>query len=217
MQPRLCLSFDFPSMAITVESLFKERKYPFVFSLLILLICVTLLIFSNSTSTNTFNRVVFYPDVKGQPPTTPFAAPISIRKDHALPKKVAPATTPKAERPPQNLNPITIPKDEGPPESELPITEPKDQELPQKKGDIDVVAADVNIDWKLCKGPMAVDNIPCLDNYRVIKALTSRRHMEHRERHCPDPTPQCLVPLPNGYKVPVLWPKSRDMVRLILW
>jgi hypothetical protein len=23
-----------------------------------------------------------------------------------------------------------------------------------------------------------------------------------------------LVPLPNGYKVPVPWPKSRDMVRL---
>ncbi|KAL0402945.1 UNVERIFIED_CONTAM: putative methyltransferase PMT23 [Sesamum radiatum] len=36
--------------------------------------------------------------------------------------------------------------------------------------------------------------------------------MEHRERHCPDPSPRCLVPLPEGYKIPVLWPKSRDMI-----
>ncbi|KAI9102069.1 hypothetical protein K1719_023579 [Acacia pycnantha] len=200
-------------MATLVESLFKERKYPFVFSLLILLICVTLLIFSNSTSTTTFNRVVFYPDVKGQPSTTPLVPPISIQKDQAPTQKVTPATTPKAEGPPQNLNPITIPKDERLlPDSELPITEPKDQELPQKQGDIDIVTVDVNIDWKLCEGPMAVDIIPCLDNLKVIKALTSRRHMEHRERHCPDPTPHCLVPLPNGYKVPVPWPKSRDMI-----
>ncbi|KAF9596685.1 hypothetical protein IFM89_012884 [Coptis chinensis] len=36
--------------------------------------------------------------------------------------------------------------------------------------------------------------------------------MEHRERHCPKPSPRCLVPLPVGYKLPVPWPKSRDMI-----
>ncbi|KAK4799698.1 hypothetical protein SAY86_025063 [Trapa natans] len=66
--------------------------------------------------------------------------------------------------------------------------------------------------WTLCKGPGAVDYIPCLDNTKAIKALKSRRHMEHRERHCPIPTPRCLVPIPSGYKTPVPWPKSRDMV-----
>ncbi|KAL0341244.1 UNVERIFIED_CONTAM: putative methyltransferase PMT23 [Sesamum radiatum] len=69
-----------------------------------------------------------------------------------------------------------------------------------------------DIEWEACKGPVAVDYIPCLDNWKAIKALRSRRHMEHRERHCPDPSPRCLVPLPEGYKIPVLWPKSRDMI-----
>ncbi|KAM3729345.1 hypothetical protein ACB098_12G004400 [Castanea mollissima] len=75
-----------------------------------------------------------------------------------------------------------------------------------------VINADPNsprIDWKLCKGTVAVDFIPCLDNFKALKA---RRHMEHRERHCPDPNPRCLVPLPSGYRIPLPWPKSRDMV-----
>ncbi|XP_038892211.1 probable methyltransferase PMT23 [Benincasa hispida] len=70
----------------------------------------------------------------------------------------------------------------------------------------------VNLTWKLCDGSVAVDFIPCLDNFKAIKALQSRKHMEHRERHCPNPSPRCLIPLPIGYKVPVPWPKSRDMI-----
>lgn len=77
----------------------------------------------------------------------------------------------------------------------------------------------VGVEWELCKVPGAVDLIPCLDNWAAIKALPSRKHMEHRERHCPDPAPRCLVPLPQGYKAPVPWPKSRDMVRpfILCW
>ncbi|OAY69039.1 putative methyltransferase PMT23 [Ananas comosus] len=69
--------------------------------------------------------------------------------------------------------------------------------------------------WEICrvgKGVEAADYIPCLDNVRAIKELRSRRHMEHRERHCPRPGPRCLVPLPRGYRVPVPWPRSRDMI-----
>lgn len=62
-----------------------------------------------------------------------------------------------------------------------------------------------------------MDYIPCLDNWKAIKELKSRKHMEHRERHCPSSTPRCLEPLPIGYKVPVQWPKSRDMVSLSLF
>ncbi|XP_039132297.1 probable methyltransferase PMT23 isoform X1 [Dioscorea cayenensis subsp. rotundata] len=36
--------------------------------------------------------------------------------------------------------------------------------------------------------------------------------MEHRLRYCPKPAPRCLVPLPVGYKTPVPWPRSRDMI-----
>jgi len=71
--------------------------------------------------------------------------------------------------------------------------------------------------WELCKvgkGVEAADYIPFLDNVEAIKALKSRRHMEHRERHCPtEPRPRCLVPLPERYRRPVPWPRSRDMVR----
>lgn len=76
---------------------------------------------------------------------------------------------------------------------------------------------EVELEWDLCKGAGSVDYIPCLDNYNAIKQLKSRRHMEHRERHCPEPTPKCLVPLPDNYKPPVPWPKSRDMVRDRSW
>ncbi|CAL0307576.1 unnamed protein product [Lupinus luteus] len=73
--------------------------------------------------------------------------------------------------------------------------------------------SNVNIEWKLCKGgPLVVDYIPCLDNFEAIKALKSRKHMEHRERHCPNVSVHCLLPLPKGYQVPVQWPKSRDMI-----
>lgn len=99
------------------------------------------------------------------------------------------------------LNPIT--KDSNPSE-DFGLNDTKNDELGVE-----------NFNWKLCKGPVAVDYIPCLDNSEAIKALKSRRHMEHRERHCPDPSPRCLIPLPDGYKLPVPWPKSRDMVRLI--
>lgn len=68
-----------------------------------------------------------------------------------------------------------------------------------------------NDSWKLCTaGP---DYIPCLDNEEAIKKLHSTKHYEHRERHCPDEGPTCLVPLPDGYKKSIEWPNSRDKVR----
>uniref|UniRef100_J3M822 Methyltransferase n=1 Tax=Oryza brachyantha TaxID=4533 RepID=J3M822_ORYBR len=70
--------------------------------------------------------------------------------------------------------------------------------------------------WETCRagrGVSPADYIPCLDNVKAIKALRSRRHMEHRERHCPvAPRPKCLVRLPSGYRPPVPWPRSRDMI-----
>lgn len=66
--------------------------------------------------------------------------------------------------------------------------------------------------WKVCNVTAGPDYIPCLDNLEAIKTLKSTRHYEHRERHCPDEAPTCLVPLPKGYRTPVKWPKSRDMI-----
>ncbi|CAN6341685.1 unnamed protein product [Urochloa humidicola] len=81
----------------------------------------------------------------------------------------------------------------------------------------DEVVPPVSVKWETCsrlgRGVSSTDYIPCLDNVRAIKALRSRRHMEHRERHCPvAPRPRCLVPLPFEYRTPVPWPRSRDMI-----
>ncbi|KAE9608937.1 putative S-adenosyl-L-methionine-dependent methyltransferase [Lupinus albus] len=67
-------------------------------------------------------------------------------------------------------------------------------------------------DWKLCKTTAGSEYIPCLDNVQAIRKLRSIRHYEHRERHCLDEASTCLVPLPEGYRIPIKWPKSRDMI-----
>ncbi|KAL9233343.1 hypothetical protein vseg_008360 [Gypsophila vaccaria] len=66
--------------------------------------------------------------------------------------------------------------------------------------------------WKLCNTTAGPDYIPCLDNWDAIHHLRSTKHYEHRERHCPVEPPACLVPLPEGYKRPVEWPKSREKI-----
>ncbi|KAL2497688.1 putative methyltransferase PMT27 [Abeliophyllum distichum] len=66
--------------------------------------------------------------------------------------------------------------------------------------------------WQLCNVTAGTDYIPCLDNEKAIAKLQSRKHYEHRERHCPEEPPTCLVPLPQGYKSPIEWPQSRDKI-----
>ncbi|KAE8676547.1 putative methyltransferase PMT27 [Hibiscus syriacus] len=66
--------------------------------------------------------------------------------------------------------------------------------------------------WKVCNSTSGPDYIPCLDNLEAIRHLYSRKHYEHRERHCPEEPPTCLVPLPEGYKRPIEWPKSREKI-----
>ncbi|KAK2377234.1 S-adenosyl-L-methionine-dependent methyltransferase superfamily protein [Trifolium repens] len=160
-------------MAVPAEdnNFFKQKKYPFILTLSILLISVTLFLFTTTNTTS--NPLIFYSNLKHQqkPPFNPSSS-VSLPTDST----------------------IISPK--------LPS---KEQGLPQKEEAL-------SIDWKLCKDPVTVDYIPCLDNYKAIMALKSRRHMEHRERHCPDTSLNCLLPLPKGYKVPVHWPKSRDMI-----
>ncbi|KAM1054127.1 hypothetical protein FF1_001552 [Malus domestica] len=157
-------------MGISVPSFFKERKFPFVFTLLLPLACITVLLFTNIT-TNAPYPLFFYSDLQTSPSSS---QPIS---------------------PPAPSNPAGEP--------------PQGDELVWEEPTFPVSGIP---NWNLCTGPVAVDYIPCLDNSKAIKALKSRRHMEHRERHCPQPPPRCLEPLPKGYKVPVPWPQSRDMI-----
>lgn len=70
----------------------------------------------------------------------------------------------------------------------------------------------IAVTWKLCNTTAGTDYIPCLDNEVAIKKLRTTGHYEHRERHCPDEAPTCLVPLPEGYKRSIEWPHSRDKV-----
>ncbi|CAL9235496.1 unnamed protein product [Arabidopsis halleri] len=66
--------------------------------------------------------------------------------------------------------------------------------------------------WKTCNVTAGPDYIPCLDNWQAIKKLHTTMHYEHRERHCPEETPRCLVSLPDGYKRSIKWPKSREKI-----
>ncbi|GMH11377.1 hypothetical protein Nepgr_013218 [Nepenthes gracilis] len=70
----------------------------------------------------------------------------------------------------------------------------------------------VGVSWKLCRTTAGPDFIPCLDNLYAIQHLRTTKHYEHRERHCPDEPPTCLVPLPEGYRSPIEWPKSREKI-----
>jgi hypothetical protein len=75
-------------------------------------------------------------------------------------------------------------------------------------------AAAVKYKWRRCTWRGAQDYIPCLDNKKYLRHNKAHKHFEHRERHCPSEAeqPKCLVPLPLGYKAPILWPQSRDEV-----
>lgn len=57
-----------------------------------------------------------------------------------------------------------------------------------------------------------VDYMPCEDPKR--NSQLSREMNFYRERHCPLPedSPLCLIPPPQGYKVPVHWPQSLHKV-----
>ncbi|KAF9687144.1 hypothetical protein SADUNF_Sadunf02G0063200 [Salix dunnii] len=66
--------------------------------------------------------------------------------------------------------------------------------------------------WKLCNVTAGPAYVPCLDNWYVIRRLPSTKHYEHCERHCPQEAPTCLVPIPEGYRRSVKWPKSREKI-----
>lgn len=113
------------------------------------------------------------------------------------------------------FTPISSPTNDS---SSSPVTQTGDDHDPIDQGlGLDWLKGDkewnvsLKVDWKRCESQ---DYMPCLDNTKAIKKLKSKRHMEHRERHCPDPASKCLVPLPQRYKVPLPWPQSRDMVRV---
>ncbi|KAI7736629.1 hypothetical protein M8C21_025714 [Ambrosia artemisiifolia] len=82
----------------------------------------------------------------------------------------------------------------------------------QKQGRSDVAEIAADHKWELCNVTSGADYVPCLDNENAIKKLPGRNHFEHRERHCPEVGPTCLVQIPEGYKTPIPWPHSRDKI-----
>ncbi|GFQ02012.1 probable methyltransferase pmt26 [Phtheirospermum japonicum] len=88
-------------------------------------------------------------------------------------------------------------------------TESKNEKDAQKSSQPEKTS---NYSWKLCKTNAGPDYIPCLDNLEAIKKLTTTKHYEHRERHCPENAPTCLVPLPEGYQRSIEWPTSREKI-----
>lgn len=202
------------AISSSVQALLREKKYPFIFALSILFLSVIVILmdlisnsrpsflslssnFSSSFSPLRQSPAQSPPSTLPDPPESHIV--VDNRDDHPL----LPA--------PQEAIPVIPSPSEGRESPSVDIAPP-----PVVADDIEFDKDLMNLKWQVCKGPVAVDYIPCLDNMKAIKALTSRKHMEHRERHCPTPSPRCLVPLPKGYKIPIVWPQSRDMVRLFV-
>ncbi|XWS41300.1 hypothetical protein CRYUN_Cryun17cG0069100 [Craigia yunnanensis] len=82
----------------------------------------------------------------------------------------------------------------------------------ESKNEKDAQLSSKEYSWKLCNSTAGPDYIPCLDNWEAIRHLPSTKHYEHRERHCPEEPLTCLVPLPEVYKSPIEWPKSREKI-----
>ncbi|KAJ9160373.1 hypothetical protein P3X46_025781 [Hevea brasiliensis] len=185
-------------MALSVQNLIKEKKFFFIFAFFVLLICTTFLLYTNDTR---FSSLSFSDLQKQSNPSSSQSfspPPIAIPSPPPPLATVSPPTT------------VTTTADSNDDASGNGNGNGNDEDSSVLVGgDLGGIE---KIQWELCKGTVAVDYIPCLDNSNGIKELQSRRHMEHRERHCPKPNPRCLPPLPKGYKVPLLWPKSRDMI-----
>ncbi|XP_051205552.1 probable methyltransferase PMT23 [Lolium perenne] len=143
---------------------------------------------------------------------TPIPTPASSADSHlnapASSVEKADASTPDAP------SAVAVPGGSGTSDPSRPVHDTTGSQRPVDDDDDDGAVAQVR--WETCKVRRGVsspaDYIPCLDNIRAIKALRSRKHMEHRERHCPAPPPRCLVRTPAGYRLPVPWPQSRDMI-----
>lgn len=96
------------------------------------------------------------------------------------------------------------------------LTTQADQSVNQKErkeGADDHEVTSKGDQWQLCNVTAGADYIPCLDNEKALAKIRGRQHFEHRERHCPEDPPVCLVPLPLGYKKSIQWPQSRDKAR----
>ncbi|KDP44715.1 hypothetical protein JCGZ_01215 [Jatropha curcas] len=176
-------------MAISVQNLLKEKKFPFIFAFFALLICATLFLYTNDTRFSYFSL-------------------------SDLQRQSNPSSSPPEQPQPQLSNPSLAPPPLPSADSVIIINTGQGKRILDKSSAVFDHDADKikKIKWVLCKGTVAVDYIPCLDNSKALKELTSRKHMEHRERHCPKPSPRCLPPLPDGYKPSIRWPKSRDMI-----
>ncbi|KAM7270436.1 hypothetical protein ACFE04_029650 [Oxalis oulophora] len=194
---------------LAIKSIIKERKYPFILTFIIILLSTLFFTFFTTTTTN--NTSPFFNSLSDliQPQQQPNAAVShfsSIDKSITINNN---DTSPSSST--VNNNHLIIPPSIEPNHDVSPsVTSPLNQtDTVNDVVDFSIVPKR----WALCRGgDVAVDYIPCLDNWKAIKELKSRRHMEHRERHCPTPAITCLVPLPVGYKLPVPWPKSRDMI-----
>lgn len=141
----------------------------------------------------------------------PIVKDVKIQNDHKAPVNLT-NNVPVLKN--ENHKEIIVPKESK--ESKKAWSTQADQSVNQKerrtvgKNNQDSSVPEQN--WQLCKAEAHADYIPCLDNEDAIKKLKTTKHYEHRERHCPQEPPTCLVPLPQGYKTPIEWPKSRDKV-----
>ncbi|CAN6469757.1 unnamed protein product [Victoria cruziana] len=188
-------------MALSLSHRSKEWRFPFIFVAVTTLVTVAavaaffLLTTNGSLYADQAMIVVRDSQEAKSPPDHPVDVPTPEKtSERAVPSNpvIAPRSTPTSKNTTKKAPSLQLAREEEPAPAEA--------------------DGGLQMDWRACGGRLAADYIPCLDNFRAIKKLKSRRHMEHRERHCPNPNLRCLVPLPKGYMIPIPWPRSRDMI-----
>ncbi|KAF3773863.1 putative methyltransferase [Nymphaea thermarum] len=190
-------------MALPPSHRAREWRFPFVFVAVTTLVTVAAVaaFFLLTTNGNLYVDqtmiVVRDSQATGSPPDHPVAVP--------SPEKASERTSSSRHVIAPKSTPSSTPRNTSKKATSMEVA--REEEVAPAEND-----GGLQMDWRVCGGKVAADYIPCLDNYRAIKRLKSRRHMEHRERHCPNPSLRCLVRLPKGYRVPVPWPRSRDMI-----
>ncbi|XP_010554685.1 PREDICTED: probable methyltransferase PMT22 [Tarenaya hassleriana] len=192
----------------------QERKFSFIFGISILLVSLTILLLTNDTIDLFPYLSLSYLRRSSLSDLSTTASPSNPRPSPSPATVASPTYDSSLNESPVNRAQDGKDGDQGTDEpptndsllNESPVTQSLDDFDGRGK---DELGNGMIVGWRRCE---STDYIPCLDNTKAIKRLKSRRHMEHRERHCPSPPPKCLVPLPKHYKIPLPWPQSRDMI-----
>ncbi|CAN6874733.1 unnamed protein product [Brassica oleracea] len=192
------------------------------------LISVACFFLGKHWSDDGFRRLVFFSSEPSRSPIVALSPDLGksynisdlIHKSHPIPPVLPPPLTPPPPPSTVDLQVFGIVDENGTMSDEFQIGDYDAESLGNQTesesgdGEAELTTARVTVGRiEVCPEVMT-DYIPCLDNVEAIKRLESTARGERFERHCPKEGTglNCTVPVPNGYRPPIPWPKSRAEV-----